>query len=116
MKKQYQFIEQLVQKLTEYNSIDQQITELDSQKKIIREQIENWLILHDSTLFEISDLNGQLWKLNKYLTTRNRVLDYDILKLVLPEEHKGLVSISESEAFLIKRINKHSKEWLIENN
>jgi hypothetical protein len=116
MKKQYQFVEQLVQKLTEYNSIDQEISKLEERKKVIREQIDNWLILHDCDLFEINDSQGQLWKLNKYITIRNKVTDYDILKLVLPKEHKNLVSTSESETFAIKRINKHSKEWLIKNN
>lgn len=116
MKKQYQFVDQLVTKLTQYNNIDKQITELASQKEEIRSQIERWLDLHQISLFETTDLHNQLWKISKSTSTRNRVLDYEILKRVLPEEHKGLVVQSESETFMVKKINKHSREWLLENN
>lgn len=111
MSKQYNFVDQLKEKLTEYNILDSDIKNLEERKEAIRTQIEAWMDQHDENLFETADTMKQLWKLSKMTKTSNRVKDYDMLKQVLPAAHQHLIVQTESTSFGMRRIDKHSSEW-----
>jgi hypothetical protein len=116
MTKQYLYVEELKNTLNSYREIDSKINELETNKGILRDQIEKWLDLHGVKLFETEDANNQLWKISKSSSIRRKIKDYDILESVLPKEHKHLIVRNETETFAIRKIDKHSKEWFIQEN
>ena len=115
MSKQYNFVPDLKKKLTEYNEVDAEIKQLEEKKEFIRDQIEKWMDLHSETLYEDIDGKDQLWKISKGIGTSNKIKDYELLKAVLPQEHRHLIVESTYEKFGLRRIDKHSKEWLLAN-
>lgn len=116
MPKQYLYVDELRNTLTKYREIDNQIGALENSKETIRHQIENWLDLHNIKLFEIEDLNNQLWKISKYSTVRRKIKDYDLLESALSDQNKHLITKTESETFAIRKIDNHSKEWMIQES
>lgn len=116
MPKQYLYIDELKNILTKYREIDIQIGELENNKEILREQIKAWLELHSIRLFETEDLDNQLWKISKASSVRRKIKDYELLESVLSDQNKHLIIRDEIETFAIRKIDKHSKEWILQES
>jgi len=111
MGKKYNFTEELKTRLEEYNDLKSQISQLEERQESIRTQIEQWMKMHEENHFEIEDHLNHIWKLTITSRHSHRVKDYDLLKSILPDQHKHLITESDSETFTIRQIDKFSKEW-----
>ena len=102
--------DELKKKLTEYNRVKTQIEELETQKKTIRSQIDQWMKLNNLQYFEETDLLGQKWQMD-YSTKTIKRTNWDFIKQVIPPvDHDKLIIKSKSKPFISIRPIKYSKK------
>lgn len=108
------YVSNLTSALTEYNKTVVEIKKLEQRKQEINMQIRQWFSMNDiENSFEIADLNNIITQLSSKTSTRNSVVDYDILKTILAKTgNESLVVEKETETFTIRTLKKHTPEWV----
>jgi hypothetical protein len=106
-----QYVEELMNQLTELGKVEKQLTKAKQQKDIIREKVRNWLDMHNLDEYETFDSKGnELWRMTIKSTSRKSA-KIDVLENLLSEElFNEAVSIVEYNVFKIQPVkNKKSK-------
>jgi hypothetical protein len=110
------YIDDLVDKLTELNNLQDKIDKLEIKEEIIKEQIRNWLNLNHLDSYQAFDKKDQLWTIT--LSDRNnRKVDYDILsQLISEEEYNSVVTSSTTQVFKVAKAKRQSIKKISSNN
>jgi hypothetical protein len=98
----FPYEDQLVTKLQERDDLQNAITEFDKKKKLINEQIKQWLEINKLDKYTVEHADG-VWTLSKIKTKRKSVTDYDVLIKKLGDEASIFITESEVEQL---RVNK----------
>ena len=103
----------LIKALEEYGEVDKELAALETKKKVLRSQIQDWMSLNELANFEIQDGKSQVWKMKFDEQKRKSIGDWSMLEKVLGEKNKNLIIEKSIETFTIKALKTFSKEWLL---
>jgi hypothetical protein len=108
------YVADLQAKLTELAAVEAEFKAAETKKKEIRSQIEKWLGINNIDHYEVSDNNGQIWKIDLGSQSRTKIADWNILRQVLGQENSHLIVESTSDVFRVQQIQSFSEAWLKE--
>jgi len=98
------FEDELKIRLSELNKIQEQLAQLNSQKKEIRDQVSQWLKINNLHLYEIRDNYDINWKLELSETSR-RSVDMDALIPILDNiGKKDMIKTTRSSKLTIRTL------------
>jgi hypothetical protein len=108
-----QFINDLKISLKNYGDLDDELTILKIKKDEIRNNIENWMNMHNILEYDSFDINGKtLWRMAKSTSTRSTVNKEYLESILTPGQLQLAFNSSEIKMFKISKVKSKRKQSL----